>query len=338
MESFAYARATSAEEATRLARGDTMILAGGTELLNWMRLGIAGPGRLVDIGRLDQLRGIERGGDTLRIGALATLNEVGEHPEVLANAPVLAASCLKAASAQLRNRATLGGNVLQKTRCPYFRAEAPGRQPMPWPCNKREPGSGCAAAASGYTRLALFGATEHCVATQPSDPAVALAALDAVVEVRGRRRRRRIPMIEFHLTQREAGGGADTAAIENRLDDELILGYHIPLDDAARGSAYLKVRERESYEYAMVSAAAALAMEEGRIGAVRLALGSVAQKPWRLFAAEAALTGQRPTSETIREALDLDLREARPPLGNEFKIELVRNAAERALRMAGAPA
>ena len=193
-----------------------------------MRLGIAAPERVVDIGGLDELRGITRDGDALHIGALTTLNEIGEHPLVVANAGALASACLQAASAQIRNRATLGGNVLQRTRCAYFRAE----EPVPWPCNRRAPGSGCAARHGLNERHAIFGWTDECVAVQPSDPAVALAALDATVDVVGPDGPRTIPSTEFHLTPQEAG------LRENRLDaDELIVGYRIPIE---RGGAGLR--------------------------------------------------------------------------------------------------
>ena len=204
MRDFSYARAASPEAAIAAAAAGAAVIAGGTELLNWMRLGIADAGAVIDIGRLDGLRAIERDGETIRIGALATLNDIEASAVVRENAPVLAESCLRAASAQLRNRATIGGNVLQKTRCPYFRAEAATADRLPWPCNKRVPGSGCAALDGHYERAAMLGWTEACIATQPSDPAVALAALDAVAEVAGPDGARTIPMTEFHLSQQEA--------------------------------------------------------------------------------------------------------------------------------------
>src|SRR5260370_5642763 len=179
MRDFAFARAADLAQAVAALAEGAVAIAGGTELLNWMRLGIADADAVVDIGRLAELRGIAVQGGVLRIGALATLNEIGESELVRTAAPVLAQACLAAASAQLRNLATIGGNVLQKTRCPYFRVEAADAGAMPWPCNKRAPGTGCAARDSGYARLALFRGTYECVATQPSDPAVALAALDA---------------------------------------------------------------------------------------------------------------------------------------------------------------
>lgn len=345
MRNFAYARPSSAPEAMAALGPDAMLIAGGTELLNWQRLGIAEPVRLIDIGRLAPLRGIAKDGDTLVIGALSTLNEVGEHPLVVRHAGMLAQSCLKAASAQIRNRATLGGNVLQKTRCPYFRAEAP----LPWGCNKRQPGTGCAALEGVNDRLAILGTTDVCVATQPSDPAVALAALDAEAVLVSPRGRRELAMTDFHLTQAEARAEAasgrvrlrsreEEARMENRLrPDELIANYRIPIREGER-SAYLKVRERESYEYALVSAAAGLVMDGDRIGRVRVALGSVAQKPWRLEAAEDALRGRALTREALLPPIERALADARPLSHNGYKVRLAANTAVRAIQMAGGAA
>jgi xanthine dehydrogenase YagS FAD-binding subunit len=342
MRDFGYARATDLTQAVAALADGAVAIAGGTELLNWMRLGIADTDAVVDIGHLAELRGITVEGDVLRIGALATLNEIGESEQVRTTAPALSQACLKAASAQLRNLATIGGNVLQKTRCPYFRVEAAAAGAMPWPCNKRAPGTGCAARESGYARLALFGGTDECVATQPSDPAVALAALDATVHVAGADGPREIPMTDFHLTQEEARrahppqGDAASVALENRLRrGELIVGYSLPVSDVSRRSAYLKVRERESYEYALVAVAAAVALDGARIRAARIALGSVAQKPWRLTPAETALAGQTLDESSVDRALEAALAAARPPAGNEFKVVLARNAARRALLTAG---
>src|SRR5215472_9917958 len=335
MRDFAYARAGTAEAAVgTLAEPGTSVLAGGTELLNWFRLGIAAADRVVDIGGLDELRGITRDGDELRIGALATLNEIGEHPLVTRLAGALASACLQAASAQVRNRATIGGNVLQRTRCPYFRAE----EPVPWPCSKRDPGSGCAALAGRHERQAIFGWTEDCVAVQPSDPAVALAALDAQAEVLGPAGPRTIPMREFHLTQREAAGLGEPQR-ETRLGpDELITGYRLPA--SADGQAYVKVRERSSYEYAIVSAAAAvrLAGDRNQIAAARIALGSVAQRPWRLAAAEAELPGTPLTREALTPVIERAMADAAPLPQNRFKVTMARNAAVRALLAAGGTA
>ena len=333
MRDFAYARAGTAEAAVgTLAAPRTAVIAGGTELLNWFRLGIAAADRVVDIGGLDELRGIARDGDELRIGALATLNEVGEHPLVTRLAGALASACLQAASAQIRNRATIGGNVLQRTRCPYFRAE----EPLPWPCNKRDPGSGCASLAGRHERQAIFGWTRDCVAVQPSDPAVALAMLDARADVLGPAGARTIPMREFHLTQREAAAAGDPTR-ETRLDpDELITGYRLPV--SRDGQAYVKVRERASYEYAIVSAAATVRLSGSgapQIAAARVALGSVAQRPWRLPAAEAELPGTPLTREALPPVIERALADAAPLAQNGFKVTMARNAAVRALLAAG---
>jgi xanthine dehydrogenase YagS FAD-binding subunit len=347
MRDFGYARAGTAEAAaSALAGPGTSVIAGGTELLNWFRLGIAAADRVVDIGGLDELRGITRDGDELRIGALATLNEVGEHPLVTEAAGALASACLQAASAQVRNRATIGGNVLQRTRCPYFRAE----EPLPWPCNKRDPGSGCGSLAGRHERQAIFGWTRDCVAVQPSDPAVALAMLDAQADVLGPAGPRTIPMREFHLTQREAAAAGEPMR-ETRLEPgELITGYRLPVSPG--GQAYVKVRERASYEYAIVSAAAAVQLDEGpraagasepraagaskqRIGTARVVLGSVAQRPWRLTAAEAELPGTPLTREALAPVIERAMAGAAPLPQNGFKVTMARNAAVRALLTAG---
>ena len=341
MRDFGYARAGTAEAAVEtLAGRQTALIAGGTELLNWFRLGIAAADRVVDIGGLDQLRGIARDGDELRIGALATLNEVGEHPLVTQAAGALASACLQAASAQIRNRATIGGNVLQRTRCPYFRAE----EPLPWPCNKRDPGSGCASLAGRHERQAIFGWTRDCVAVQPSDPAVALAMLDAQADVLGPAGPRTIRMREFHLTQREAADAGQPMR-ETRLEpDELITGYRLPV--STDGQAYVKVRERSSYEYAIVSAAAAVRLAGARaagargqrIDGARVALGSVAQRPWRLAAAEAELPGTPLTREALIPVIERAMADAVPLPQNGFKVTMARNAAVRALLAAGGTA
>jgi xanthine dehydrogenase YagS FAD-binding subunit len=327
---FAYARAGSATDVVDALGDGTAVIAGGTELLNWFRLGIAAPDRVVDIGGCAELRGIDVDGAELRIGALSTLNEVGEHPLVVERAGALASACLAAASGQLRNRATLGGNVLQRTRCAYFRAE----EPVPWPCNRRDPGSGCAALAGLHERHAVFGWTDDCVAVQPSDPAVALAALDARADVVGPGGPRTIPMDAFHLTPQEAAATGDPLR-ENRLaPDELIVGYRIPLG-APDAQAYVKVRERASYEYAIVSAAATVAVTDGEIASARVALGSVALRPWRLRDAEAALVGRPLTRAAVAEAVERGTADAAPLPRNGFKVRMARAAAVRALLTAG---
>ncbi len=328
MNDFGYQRSATVEDClATIAAKHAAIIAGGTELLNWMRLGIAAPSHLVDIGGIRDIDTIAIEADRLTIGALANLNAIGEHPLIAAHANVLAQACLAAASPQVRNRATLGGNVLQKTRCAYFRAETP----LPWPCNKREPNTGCAARTGVNDRQAIFGWTDECVAVQPSDPAVALACLDAQVQVVGSRGPRSLAMTEFHLTQMEAAALGDAARRETRLgDDEMIVSFQIPLRPDSR-SAYIKVRERASYEYALVSAAASLEMNGDVIERISIALGSVAQRPWRLPAAEAVLVGQPLDKKTLANAIDAAMKDAVPLAENGFKVKLARNAAVRAI-------
>lgn len=329
MRQFAYARPRRESEAlSLLAQRGTSVIAGGTELLNWMRLGIAAPARLVDIGRLPGREEIALDGEVLRIGALADLNRIGEHPLVRSRARALAESCLAAASAQLRNRATIGGNVLQRTRCAYFRSE----EPVAWACNKRLAGSGCSALAGHGDGTAIFDWTDACAATHPSDPLVALVCLDAEAELLSADGTRRLALRDLHLTQREAEvAGEDGALAETTLrPGELIAGYRVHIQPGT-GSAYIKVRDRQSYAYALVAAAAAVRVEEGLIAAVSIALGSVAQRPWRLRRAEEALVGQPVAEDVLLAAIDEDMAQARPLPGNEFKVGLARNAAVRAV-------
>jgi xanthine dehydrogenase YagS FAD-binding subunit len=324
METFAYARADRIEDA--LIQGavpETVFLAGGTELLNWLRLGIAKPARLIDIVGLEELTNITRlpnGG--LSIGALVRLNDVALNGIVRDEYPALSRAILKAASAQLRNLATIGGNPLQKTRCAYFRSE------NVVPCNKRKPGSGCSALNGFNDKHAIFGWSDACVAVQPSDPATALAALDAVYVTEHKDGGRRIKVDELYTAP------GDTPHIENVLrDGELIVAVELP--GPARHSAYLKLRERESYEFAIVSAAVALDLVGNRIRRARIALGSVAYKPWRLTQAEQALAHVALSDATaIRKALDLSMAEAKPLAHNAYKIVLAKNAAERTIRLA----
>lgn len=322
MRALAYARADSLNEALHAVRSDdTLFLAGGTELLNWIRIGIESPGRVVDIGRLPDLQGVCVQNSGLRIGALTRLNDVAEDPHVQSHYPVLAQAILKAASAQLRNLATIGGNPLQRTRCPYFRSAEPT------PCNKRSPGSGCAALHGVNERHAIFGWTEDCVATQPSDPAVALACLDARFITEHPDGGRAIPVADFHTLP-----GENAVAHNILRPGELITA--IELGASAPKSAYVKVRERESYEFALVSAAAVVEVEDDVITHARLALGSVAMRPWRLYQAEKALVGLRPHTPDVKEAVTSGFADARPLSSNAYKIQLARNAALRALDLA----
>lgn len=325
MKTFSYATTTDTAAALEaIADQGTWVIAGGTELVNWMKEGIAAPARLVDIRGLP-LGGIHADAAGLRLGALARMSDVAAHPVVTVDYPVLAESLLRAASPQLRNMATLGGNLMQRTRCPYFRAE------IELPCNKRRPGSGCAA-RHGETRWhAIFGWSEHCVATHPSDLAVALAALDAVIRVQGARGERAIPVAEFH---RLPGDEPERDTVLR--SDELIVAIDVPVGVHTRRSHYLKIRERVSYEFAVVSAAAAVTLDGGTITGARLALGGVAARPWRLPEAEAALRGVALADlDRLRAAVATSFEDARPLAGNAFKVELAQRTAVRALRTRG---
>jgi xanthine dehydrogenase YagS FAD-binding subunit len=324
MHPFAYARATTLDDALAITREPpTAVLAGGTELLNWLRLGVAVPDRVLDITRvagLDRIEPLPGGG--LRIGALVCLNDVAADKRVERDWPALREAIHKAASAQLRNLATIGGNMLQKTRCAYFRSEDPV------PCNRRAPGSGCAALHGHDDRHALFGWTDDCIATQPSDPAVALAALDAQVVTRSASGGRRIAVTDLHLLPAD-GVDRDTVLEPG----ELIVA--IELAQPAPHSAYVKVRERESYEYALVSAAATVQWGDGRrIESARIALGSVALRPWRLTEAEHRIAGLAPDDPAVTAAIDAALAQARPVPGSAYKLAIARGAARRALMTA----
>ena len=321
MKTFDYTRVSDVDDAlAALREPGTQLLAGGTELVNWLKEGIESPTRVVDIGGLP-LADVEVTQTGLRIGALARMSDVATHPAVRSDYPVLAQSLLLAASAQLRNMATIGGNLLQRTRCPYFRADTA------LPCNKRVPGSGCAARHGDTSAQAIFGWSEQCVATHPSDLAVALAALEATVVVRGEAGERRIPATEFHRLP-----GAEPARHTELRPDELVLGVEVP---AAGRSQYVKVRARASYEFAVVSAAAVVRLSGTTVEEARIALGGVAPRPWRLPEAEKALVGM-----DIRDRAGLlgavagAFGDARPLPDNEFKVVLAQRAAVRALQEA----
>jgi xanthine dehydrogenase YagS FAD-binding subunit len=324
MRPFTYARATTLDDALAAAREPgTAVLAGGTELLNWLRLGIAAPDRVLDITHVAGLDRIERlPGGGLRIGALVRLNDVAADEGVARDWPVLREAIHKSASAQLRNLATIGANLLQKTRCPYFRSEDQV------PCNRRAPGSGCSALQGHDERHALFGWTDDCIATQPSDPAVALAALDAHVVTRSVGGARRIPVTDFHVLPGD-GVDRDTVLEPGELIEAIELARPAP------HSAYVKVRERESYEYALASAAATVQLgDDGRIERARLALGSVAMRPWRLTEAEHRISGLAPDNPAVTAALDAALAQSRPVPGSAYKLAIARGAARRALMTA----
>jgi xanthine dehydrogenase YagS FAD-binding subunit len=299
---------------------DVKFLAGGTNLVDLMREGIEQPSTVVDITRLP-LAGIEQLPDGgIRVGALVSNSRLAADPVIRTRYPVLARAILLGASAQLRNMATVGGNLLQRTRCMYFYDDVAA-------CNKRAPGSGCAA-IGGFSRgSAVLGASEHCVATHPSDMAVALAMLDAVIEVESLRGTRRIPIAEFHRVP------GDTPHIETVLaTDELITAVVLPPVPVAANSHYRKVRDRASYAFALVSVAAALAVEDGTVTEVRLALGGVGTKPWRAAVAERVLLGGPATEQAFGRAADAELAAAVGGPQNAFKVELARRTVVATLR------
>ena len=302
-------------------------IAGGTDLIGLMKDRVTLPDRLLDINHLPDMAQIEALHDGgLRLGSLARMSDVAANLDVRSRFPVIAESLLFAASGQLRNMATIGGNIMQRTRCAYFRDEDD------LPCNKRRPGSGCSARYGFNRNLAIFGWSDDCVATNPSDLAVAFSALDAIVLVRGLRGQRSIPFTEFHRLP------GNTPERDNVLDrGDLIVAVEVPPRIEGRASHYFKLRDRQSYEFALVSAAAAVAVRDGRIESARLAMGGVAHKPWRLKAAESALRGiSLDNTDALRTAIATSFTEARPLAQNAFKVELAQRVALRALETAGA--
>jgi len=331
MHPFALSRAGDAAKAIAAHAIDPQLafIAGGTDLLGLIKDRAARPERLLDINGLPDMGRIEALPDGgLRIGALARMSDVAADQDVRRHFPGIAEALLFSASGQLRNMASMGGNIMQRTRCPYFRDDDDP------PCNKRRPGSGCSARHGLNRNQAIFGWSDACVATQPSDVAVVLAALDAVVIVRGPAGGRSIAFTDFHRLPGE------TPERDNTLDrGDLIVAIEVPASPEGRASHYLKVRDRESYEFALVSAAAAVATDGRRIRSARLALGGVAHKPWRLSVAETALRGTSlDDGDTLRSAIATSFGDARPLLHNAFKVELAQRVALRALRTAGARA
>src|SRR6267154_4315371 len=331
MHAFTLSRPTdiSAAIVAHAQNSQLAFIAGGTDLIGLMKDRVTLPDRLLDINRLPDMAQIEALSDGgLRIGALARMSDVAANPDVRSRFPVIAESLLFAASGQLRNMATIGGNIMQRTRCAYFRDEDD------LPCNKRRPGSGCAALHGLNRNHAIFGWSNACVATNPSDVAVALAALDATVVVQGKTGERSIPFAEFHRLP------GDTPERDNTLErGDLIIAIEVPARVEGRASHYLKLRDRQSYEFALVSAAAAVAVDGRRIRTARLAMGGVAHKPWRLTAAEAALRGVSLDDITaLKLAIAKSFADARPLADNAFKVELAQRVARSALVTAGARA
>ena len=319
--SFQYGRAATIGDALiRGSRAGAAFLAGGTDVLQLWKAGVTAPEQIVDISRLP-LGDVEFADGRLSLGALARLSDVAAHPDVTRHHPLIAEAILASASGQIRNMATVGGNLLQRTRCPYFRSHSLA-------CNKRAPGSGCGALTGENRQAALFGASSSCVATHASDLAVALTALEAEVEILGAPGKRRVPLPDLYRLP------AETPERETNLAaGELITAIHVP--DASRfaeRSTYLKVRDRASFEFAVVSVAAALRVEKGRIVEARLAAGGVAPMPWRLGRSEEALIGHPPDAQTLAVAGDLAVEDSRPLAHNGFKIAVLRNAVIRALQ------
>ncbi len=324
MKAFGYHVATSPADAVATLAGHpgAAYLAGGTNLVDHMKLGVAEPDLLVDVSRLDldQISVTDDG--AVRIGANVRNSDLAADPVIRSHYPVLARALLSGASGQLRNTATTAGNLLQRTRCVYF-------QDVTTPCNKREPGSGCAA-LGGYARYhAILGASEHCVAVHPSDMAVAMSALDATVVVQGPDGQRRLPIDDFHRLP-----GDEPQRDTTLQHAELITAVELPPPPVGAVSDYRKVRDRASYAFALVSVAAELTFTDTRqISSARIALGGVAHKPWRARRAESVLIGDQPSDETFIAAADAELNAAEPLPGNEFKVELARRTLVAQLRM-----
>jgi len=314
---FRYERPQDATAAAALLEREpeATFLGGGTNLVDLMRLGVAQPSLLVDVTRVVDDRVEETADGGLRIGAGVRNSDLAAHPLVRERYPLLSSALLHGASGQLRNLATTGGNLLQRTRCVYF-------QDVTRPCNKREPGSGCPAREGEHHNLAILGWSEQCVATHPSDMAVALAALDAVVHTS----RRSLPLVDLHRLPGDQPQH-DTVLAHG----ELIEAVELPPLPFARRSRYVKVRERASFAFATVSVAAALDVEDEVVRDVRLALGGVAHKPWRATRAEEALRGSPASAEAFAAAADAELAEARPLRDNAYKLPLARNVVVRTL-------
>lgn len=329
MKTFELSRAADNEQAiaagakskTAQQGADIRFIAGGTTLIDLMKLNVETPQKLVDVthlplGKIDNL---PDGG--LSIGAMVRNSDLAHHPVVQKNYRVLSEAILSGATVQLRNMATTGGNLLQRTRCMYFRDTA-------MPCNKREPGSGCAAITGINRGLAILGTSEHCIATNPSDMNVALAALEATIHIRGPKGERSVPTGDFHLLP---GNTPDRETVLEPGD--LITHVTLPAPSPGSRSLYIKLRDRASYEFALASAAVVLTTSGRKITRARIALGGVGTKPWRSTEAEAELTGQPATQAVFQKAADAALRDAKPQSQNGFKIELAKRCLVHALKL-----
>lgn len=321
MKNFAYIRPSSVEDAVNRATNnrEAHFIAGGTNLIDRMKVFLDKPSELVDVSRLEMKKIEATGEGGLKIGALVTNTALADNPEVRRNYPMLSRAILAGASQQIRNMATVGGNLMQRTRCPYYYDTA-------FPCNKRQPNSGCPA-ATGVNRMhAILGASESCVAVNPSDMAVALAALGATVEIQGVKGKREIPLVEFH---RLPGDNPDRDT--NLESGELITAVILPPIPFAKSGVYLKLRDRASYAFALVSVATALEVSGEQIKNARVALGGVAHKPWRATEVEKFLVGKQVDKSTFEQAAELALKDAKPLSYNKFKVELSKRAIRRAL-------
>jgi xanthine dehydrogenase YagS FAD-binding subunit len=326
MINFDYVRPTTQKAAIDALNKDTsaQFIAGGTNLVDLMKRGVMAPQKLIDITNLP-LKSIEHSGNVIRIGALALNSEVGEHELIMQKLPLLSQALKAGASPQLRNMATVGGNILQRTRCPYF-------YDTTMPCNKRQPGTGCGALKGFNRNHAILGASEQCIAVHPSDMCVALAALGATVIVSGNKGERHIPFLDFHRLP------GNTPQRDNNLQrGELITAVEVPQNDAySKNAYYLKIRDRASYAFALVSVAAALDLNGTTINNVRLAMGGVAHKPWRLITAENFLKGKAATLSNFQQAAAIATREAKGYGHNNFKLKLGPNTITEALKIASA--
>ncbi|MFI9494787.1 MULTISPECIES: FAD binding domain-containing protein [Streptomyces] len=317
MRPFAYLRPGSVAEAVRVSaeRPEARFLGGGTNLVDLMKLGVESPGLLIDVSRLPLDRVVPTDDGGLRIGATVRNSDLAAHPAVRARYPALSQALLAGASGQLRNTATTGGNLLQRTRCLYF-------QDTSKPCNKRQPGSGCPAREGVHRDLAVLGHSPDCVATNPSDMAVALAALDATVHLRGPEGERAVPATEFH---RLPGDNPDQDTVLR--PGEMVVDVVLPPAPEGAASLYRKARDRASYAFALASVAAVLTVRDGRVAHASLAFGGLAHRPWRARAAEDVLRGAPATEETFARAADAELAAAEPLRDNGFKVALARNLA-----------
>jgi len=318
----ANAVATAAQAKTAQQGADIRFVAGGTTLIDLMKLNVETPARLIDINRLplDKIEMTPDGG--LKIGATVRNADLAHHPVVQRDYTVLSQALLAGASAQLRNMATTAGNLLQRTRCMYFRDAA-------MPCNKREPGTGCPAITGSNHTLAVLGTSEHCIATHPSDMCVAMAALEVTIHVQGSRGTRAVPIGQFHVLP------GNTPQRETVLEPgDLITHVTLPPPVAGSSQVYLKLRDRASYEFALASAAVVVSIARGNVTRARIALGGVGTKPWRSPEAEAALVGRSANPANFRKAAEAALRAAKPQSENAFKIELAKRCLTHALQMA----